>query len=70
VAEQTTDLSAEQADAVQGFGSALAGIFAAMGNLEAVGLDPVTALRNLPGPEETGGSMYEAMPLQIRMLLG
>jgi len=68
--ELTTELSAEQVDAVQGFGHALAGIFAAMGTLEAVGLDPVTALRNLPGPEEAGGSMYDAMPLQIRMLLG
>jgi hypothetical protein len=70
MAEQTTDLTAEQEEAVQGFGLALRGIFESMAALEAVGLDPVTALRNLPGPEEVGGSMYEAMPLQIRMLLG
>lgn len=65
-----TDLSPEQEAAVQVFVQGLLGMQAGMQALEDVGLDAVTAMKSIPNPDDPGRSMYDDMPLQVRLLLG
>lgn len=64
----TAELTAEQAQAVQAFGTACATMFEAMGMLEREGVDIRTALEHLPG-EEDGRSLYDELPSAYKMLV-
>ena len=64
-----TEPTAEQMEAVTALGEALAAMARAGQLLEAAGLDWAQALRLIPAGDE-GGSMYDELPLQIRMLVG
>lgn len=57
-----------EADAIEAFARAMVAISQAMSMLEAVGLDPVEALKRIP--TEEGRTMYDELPPQFRMLLG
>ena len=65
---ETPPLTEEQTEAAQGFLLAIDQLGHAMSALEAAGLDVVSALRSMPGPD--GGTAYDALPLQARLLLG
>lgn len=54
--------------AIAAFGDAVVSLQAAMLLLDQAGLDAVSALKEMRDAE--GNSIYEAMPLQIRLLLG
>jgi hypothetical protein len=63
------ELTAEQAVVVAAFVAAMEAMGAAIQGLDRVGLDAVTALKSLPG-EDGEGTVYDSLPLQIRLLLG
>lgn len=62
------ETTVEREQAIAAFGDAVVSLQAALLLLDQAGLDAVSALKEMKDTE--GNSIYEAMPLQVRLLLG